>query len=92
MQQPPPKLSWVEIILLALFPLGFILAAAGSGRTMLEAFAARGAFAVVIFIAWLQQLTFRRQPAPLWASAVLLAFVLALLAFLLWQHIQDSGS
>jgi hypothetical protein len=30
MQQTPPKLSWPEIILLALIPLGFVLAA-GSG-------------------------------------------------------------
>jgi hypothetical protein len=64
-----------EIILLALFPLGFVLAAAGSG-----------AFAVLIFILWLQQLTIRRQPTPLWTSAILLTFVLAVLGFLLWRH------
>jgi hypothetical protein len=97
MQQPPSKHSWPEIILLALIPLGFILAAGGGGRTMLDAFAAMGFFAVILFLAWLLQRGLRRpSPRPLttrgrlWNAAVLLA-VLTFLGLLIWWNYEPTG-
>jgi len=87
MQQPPPRLSWSEIIVLGLLAFGLLLGLGANSRSLLDSLTALGFLAFIFLAAWLQQKTLENARLTgkqrLLIAAVLIPLAL-FLAFLVW--------